>query len=80
MGRVIPEKFVPYLIKKNTTLLIQLRSIQSRDEQLTLVAGIEWAELDFDGDLYDKGLQLPAADDAEDADGLIDDGSKYSTF
>jgi hypothetical protein len=65
LDRVIPEKFVPYLIQKNTALIIQLRSIQSRDEQLTLVAGIEWGEHDFGTDSHERSYKLPAADDAD---------------
>ncbi|KAI6175966.1 hypothetical protein M3Y97_00747800 [Aphelenchoides bicaudatus] len=77
LGRVIPAKFVPYLIQKNTTLLIQLQSIQSRDEQLTLVAGIEWGEFDVDEDFREKDF-LPLTDDGEEAENLLVESPKYS--
>lgn len=63
--RVIPIKFTQHLRQKNSTLIIQLQSIQSRDEQLTLVAGIQWGEFEFDEKFYQKEMQMSSNEDVE---------------
>jgi len=75
--KIIPPKFIPSLIQKNTTLLIQLQSIQSRDEQFTMVAGIEWGSSDVE--LSSDSKHAPTqADTVVEADDFVDDFKKYS--
>jgi hypothetical protein len=75
---MLPAKFRPYLIQKNTTLVLQLQSIQSKDEQLTLVAGIEWKETNFDAPSDAKTLTMADINGADDPDNLLAEPVKYS--
>ncbi|CAD5219796.1 unnamed protein product [Bursaphelenchus okinawaensis] len=48
---LVPPKFQQYLHSKNTTLRIHLISIEADKEQLTLSAGVDWAEASMPEDI-----------------------------
>lgn len=73
---LVPAKFRPYLVQRNSTLVIQLQTIQSRDEQLTLVAGIDWKETEFEEPTDEKFLTNEI--ETEEPENLLVEPQKYS--
>ncbi|KAI6234561.1 hypothetical protein M3Y99_00773700 [Aphelenchoides fujianensis] len=45
---VVPQKFHPYMRRRNATLKVELQSVESKDEQLTMSAHITWGTAELE--------------------------------
>ncbi|KAI6236545.1 hypothetical protein M3Y95_00169100 [Aphelenchoides besseyi] len=56
---LIPPKFQRHMRQKNTTLKIELQSVESRDEQLTMSAHIKWGSKELDDLQIAEATEMP---------------------
>jgi hypothetical protein len=69
------------LAHKNTTLVLQLQTVQSKDEQLTMVAGIEWKETKFDmPSMSEKPIIMPPEQSENDIEEAVLSPQNYCKY